>query len=237
MVVVNRLQQGNLWSHFFFPACPHPQPMAKLKSNRQSLPLMAKLSAAAPLWAQRRAAFAAESRGQDPTPFITSAPGGTPGRIQGVSALQRIGSMQAYRARTSLRPQPAPQEQSSAMHGELRRGEDGSLWRYDATTGRGVRLGPNGEEPTETTLLSGEDLAMQQFRNRRKQLIQGGVSAPDASLGAAQEYVASPNFVGPQNYKPRTAFTGPVNRQPGADQGLLAQIRERAKQSRPRVQY
>jgi hypothetical protein len=221
----------------FFPLALTLNPWQNGKVTVKPLPLMAKLSAAAPLWAQRRAAFAAESRGQDPTPYIQTAPGGTPGRIQGVSALQRIGSMQAYRARTSLRPQPAPQEQSIAMHGELRRGEDGSLWRYDATTGRGVRLGLNGEEPTETTLLSGEDLAMQQFRNRRKQLIQGGISAPDASLGAAQEYIASPNFTGPQNYKPRTAFTGPVNRQPGADQGLLAQIRERAKQSRPRVQY
>lgn len=195
---------------------------------------MAKITLAAPLWAQRNAAARAESRGQDPTPYIQTAPGGVPGRIRGVSALQRIASMKAFRDRTSLRPPaPAPAE-AQGSHGELRRGADGSIWRYNAATGAGERVtGGQEEEPP----VASQDLAMQQFANRRKQLIGGGISAPDASLAAGQEYIASPNFTGPQNYKPRTAFTGPVNRQPGADQGAIAKIRAAAKQRRPRVQY
>jgi hypothetical protein len=171
---------------------------------------MAKLSAAAPHWAQRRAAYEAESRGEDPTPYIQTAPGGTPGRIQGVSALQRIAAMQASRARTSL-----PRRRSQA----------------EIAAAQPVA---SSAPPPDSTA----DLATQQFENRRKRLMGGGISAPEADLEARNEFQASPSFVGPRNVnRPyRAAFVGPRNIAPGKDQGALATIRESMKR-RPRVQY
>lgn len=146
--------------------------------------------------------------------------------------------MKAYRGPTSLRAPQQPVEQPpQAAHGELRRGADGSIWRFNAATGAGEQVTSGQQQEPETMLLTNKDAAMQQFANRRKQLIGGGISAPDASLAAGQEYIASPNFTGPQNYKPKPIIAEPVNKRPGADQGAIAKIRAAAMQRRPKVQY
>lgn len=199
-----------------------------------------------PQWAQRRDAYEAESRGEDPTPYIQTAPGGTPGRIQGVSALQRIAAMQAYRARTALpqrrAAQPVTDSRKSAVSDLVSQGvtDPNQALNYLNFTQDGRRVGDftldevRGHMPSSNT----GDLATQQFENRRKRLVGGGISAPEADREARNEFQASPSFVGPRNVnKPyRAAFVGPRNITPGKDQGTLATVRESMKR-RPRVQY
>lgn len=173
-----------------------------------------------PRWAQRRDAFAADSRGEDGTQHLITAPVSRPdfvtrynqGRpewrktIRGVDAMQRLNAMQAFRARTSLSPQGQQQAAPVAPHGELRMGADGRVWKYDAMQKRGVPAVQDAAEP-EVKLLGSptQDLATQQFENRKRLLMAGGISAPEADRAAFDEFQGGSQFTGPRNVKPATA--------------------------------
>lgn len=202
-----------------------------------------------PRWAQRRKAFEAESRGEDGSKHIQTLYGGDvdPGhvvrfnygrpelrrRITGVGALQRIGAMQAYRARTSLakpQPSPAPPEGETPIHGEVRTGRDGSAWQYDSRAGKGVKLEPEAPlapigykapEPATNKPLNVQNVADAQ--KRKRQLVDGGISAPEADTAVKQEFDAS--FAGPPAPVQTKPKAGPKRQL--ADQSLIQQIRQR----------